>query len=76
MKSWYIYVTSCNVLLILCYSINSYAGILVAGNRLTNILNINYSCISAYAIIIIKKLLPIKGKRKAGVLKILTSTNK
>ena len=38
-----------------CYSMNSYAGILVTGNRLTNILDINYSCISAYAIIIKKK---------------------
>ena len=49
----YIYVTSCNVLLILCYSKNSYAGILVTGNLLTSILNINYPCISAYAIVMV-----------------------
>ena len=66
MMSWYIYIyaTSCNVLLILCYSINSYAGIFVTGNRLTNILNIHYSCISAYTVTKQMKLTSNKREKK------------
>ena len=50
--SWYIYMyVHCNVMQRFTF-INSYTGIVVTGNRLTNILNIKYSYISAYAIII------------------------
>ena len=93
--AWYIYMyVHCNVmqrftLVMLCYSINSYAGtcIVVTGNRLTNILNINYSYISAYTIIIkIIKLTSNNREKKGeeggggrmggGGVKIMTSTSK